>query len=215
MAHRYCFEALDNTLKDVMCNDGNSKEIFGGKVVVFGGDFRQILPVIPRGSRSDIVHATINASKIWDHCQVLTLTKNMRLQCGSSEIEKQEMAEFSRWILDIGEGRLGNPNDGVTDIEIPQDLLLTNFDDPILAIVNSTYPDLLHNYLNYDFLSARAILASTIEVVDKINNFVLGLLPGMYSSYLLFQVNLLLFLNTSIITSHSLYLFKHSIGDER
>jgi ATP-dependent DNA helicase PIF1 len=55
------------------------------------------------------------------------------------------MAEFSRWILDIGEGRLGNPNDGVTDIEIPQDLLLTNFDDPILAIVNSTYPDLLHN----------------------------------------------------------------------
>jgi hypothetical protein len=145
MAHRYCFEALDNTLKDVMCNDGNSKEIFGGKVVVFGGDFRQILPVIPRGSRSDIVHATINASKIWDHCQVLTLTKNMRLQCGSSEIEKQEMAEFSRWILDIGEGRLGNPNDGVADIEIPQDLLLTNFDDPILAIVNSTYPDLLHN----------------------------------------------------------------------
>jgi ATP-dependent DNA helicase PIF1 len=64
-------------------------------------------------------------------------------------------------------------------------------------------------------LSARAILASTIEVVDKINNFVLGLLPGMYSSYLLCQVNLLLFLNTSIITSHSLYLFKHSIGDER
>jgi ATP-dependent DNA helicase PIF1 len=94
---------------------------------------------------ADIVHATINASKIWDHCQVLTLTKNMRLQCGSSEIEKQEMAEFSRWILDIGEGRLGNPNDGVTDIEIPQDLLLTNFDDPILAIVNNTYPDLLHN----------------------------------------------------------------------
>lgn len=51
--------------------------IFGGKVVVFGGDFRQILPVIPRGDRSDIVHTSINASYIWDHCQVLTLTQNM------------------------------------------------------------------------------------------------------------------------------------------
>jgi ATP-dependent DNA helicase PIF1 len=79
----------------------------------------------------------------------------MRLQCGSSEIEKKEMAEFSSWILDIGEGRLGNSNDGITDIEIPQDLLLTNFDDPILAIVNRIYPDILDNYLNYDFLSAR------------------------------------------------------------
>jgi ATP-dependent DNA helicase PIF1 len=41
----------------------NSESIFGGKVVVFGGDFRQILPVVPRGTRSDIVHSSINASK--------------------------------------------------------------------------------------------------------------------------------------------------------
>jgi ATP-dependent DNA helicase PIF1 len=89
MAHRFCFEALDKTLRDVMSKDGNSDQIFGGKVVIFGGDFRQILPVIPRGSRSDIVHSAINASKIWNHCQVLTLTQNMRLQCGSSDIEKK------------------------------------------------------------------------------------------------------------------------------
>jgi len=78
MAHRYTFECLDWTLKDIM-SDGEKKceTIFGGKVIVFGGDFRQILPVIPRGNRSDIVHATINASYIWDHVQVLTLTKNM------------------------------------------------------------------------------------------------------------------------------------------
>jgi ATP-dependent DNA helicase PIF1 len=80
MAHRFCFEALDRCLKDLMSETGNSDKIFGGKVVVFGGDFRQILPVIPRGSRSDVVHATINASYIWDHVEVLTLTKNMRLR---------------------------------------------------------------------------------------------------------------------------------------
>lgn len=168
----------DRTLKDVMSEYSNSDKIFGGKVVVFGGDFRQILPVIPRGNRSEIVHASINASDIWDHCQVLTLTRNMRLTCGSSESEKHEMAEFSKWILNVGEGKINEPNDGVADIEIPDELLIKVFDDPITAIVNSTYPNLLVHYQDYDFLSSRAILASTIEVVEEINQYVLGLIPG-------------------------------------
>ncbi|XP_058759678.1 uncharacterized protein LOC131632992 [Vicia villosa] len=62
MCHKFCFEALDKTLRDIMGGSRSSDKIFGGKVIVFGGDFRQILPVIPRGSRSDIIHATINSS---------------------------------------------------------------------------------------------------------------------------------------------------------
>ncbi|CAJ2658558.1 unnamed protein product [Trifolium pratense] len=38
MAHRYTFEALERTLRDVMSSFSNSKTIFGGKVIVFGGD---------------------------------------------------------------------------------------------------------------------------------------------------------------------------------
>jgi len=53
---------LDRTLKDIIREKNKSDSVFGGKVVVFGGDFRQILHVIPRGSKSDIVHATINSS---------------------------------------------------------------------------------------------------------------------------------------------------------
>jgi ATP-dependent DNA helicase PIF1 len=102
----------------------------------------------------------------------------MRLQCGSTQEEKNEMSEFSDWILKVGEGKLEEPNDGIADIRIPDELLITTFDDPISAIIDSTYPDLLENNQNYDFLSARAILASTIEVVNKINNVVLQLLPG-------------------------------------
>ena len=62
MAHKFCFEALDQSLRDIITNKSSSNQIFGGKVIVFGGDFRQILPVIPRGSRSDIINATINSS---------------------------------------------------------------------------------------------------------------------------------------------------------
>nr|GEU45371.1 PIF1-like helicase [Tanacetum cinerariifolium] len=52
--------------------------VFEGKVVLFGGDFRQILSVITNGGRHDLVNATINASYMWDNCTVLRLTVNMR-----------------------------------------------------------------------------------------------------------------------------------------
>ena len=96
MVHKFCFEALDRILKDIMKDDLTCNSVFGGKVVVFGGDFRQILPVIPRGTRSDIVHATINASYLWNHYQVLTLSKNMRLmQSGLPKSTATEIQQFS------------------------------------------------------------------------------------------------------------------------
>jgi ATP-dependent DNA helicase PIF1 len=175
MAHRFTFEALDATLRDVMSSYKTCNTVFGGKVIVFGGDFRQILPVVPGGSRSDIVHASINSSKIWNHCRVLTLTKNMRLQ-GLGK--KDEIAKFSDWILKVGEGKISEPNDGYAEIDIPKELLILDYDEPIPAIVQSTYPNLVQHYKCPKFLQARAILASTIEVVDKINEYVLSLIPG-------------------------------------
>lgn len=62
ITHKFWFEALDKSLKDIMSDDkyATSKKIVR-KVVVFDGDFRRILHVIPRGSLFEIVHITINA----------------------------------------------------------------------------------------------------------------------------------------------------------
>ncbi|XP_058762907.1 uncharacterized protein LOC131636298 [Vicia villosa] len=152
MAHKHAFEALDRTLKDVMSTYSNSKEIFGGKVVVFGGDFKQILLVVPRGSCSDI-------------------------------LKKKEIADFSKWLLQIGEGKLSEPNDGFADIQLPPEILITNYTDPIVAIINSTYTDFIENYQSNDYLKSKAILASTLEVVDQINNHVLDLMLGVTKDY--------------------------------
>jgi len=45
-------------------DEDKSNKPFDGKVVVLGGDFRQILPVDTKGSRYDIVKATINFSQL-------------------------------------------------------------------------------------------------------------------------------------------------------
>ncbi|XP_042043541.1 ATP-dependent DNA helicase PIF4-like [Salvia splendens] len=93
MMHKYCFEALDRNLRDLMrCSNQRSPDLpFGGITDVFCGDFRQILPVILKCSRQDVVNGTIY---IWDYCKVLSLTKNMRLLNVDSGTKSLELVNF-------------------------------------------------------------------------------------------------------------------------
>lgn len=64
MSHKNYFKALDKMLKDVMSEQGLDNTIFGDKVIVFGGYFRQILHVVSRGGHSDIVHSSISSKYV-------------------------------------------------------------------------------------------------------------------------------------------------------
>jgi ATP-dependent DNA helicase PIF1 len=78
---------------------------FEGKVVVFGGDFCQILPVIVKGGRKDIckdiVKSCLQRSVLWSHVKLMILKINMRLYrfADKPDIVKQE--EFARWLLGL------------------------------------------------------------------------------------------------------------------
>ncbi|KAF7814845.1 ATP-dependent DNA helicase PIF1-like [Senna tora] len=187
MAHRHCFEALDRTLQDIMQmhNPNSSEQAFGGKVDVFGGDFRQILPVIPRACRQDIVLASLNASYLWSSCKVLSLTKNMRLFAGNNIDENKSIAEFADWILKIGDGTIGDIiNDEEHEIQIDDDILINNVVDPIQSIVDNTYPQFINNHHNHEFFRDRAILSPKLDEVAHVNDYMLGLLPGEERIYL-------------------------------
>ncbi|XP_071704334.1 uncharacterized protein [Rutidosis leptorrhynchoides] len=123
MMHKHCFEAFDRTMRDIIRPQAKHKP-FGGKVVVFSGDFRQILPVIQRGTRAEIVNASLHSSYLWRDVTVLELTKNMHLRSGTNEMDDSELADFANWILKIGEGKLNLQNDGEADIDFQDDILL-------------------------------------------------------------------------------------------
>ena len=77
MTKRHNVEALHNSLRDMM---DWSDLPFGGKTVVLGGDFRQVLPVVRKGSRAQIVGASLRRSYLWESMHHLKLVHNMRAQ---------------------------------------------------------------------------------------------------------------------------------------
>lgn len=81
MTHRRCFQALDHTLRGILSLDNaiNADIPFGGKPVILGGDFRQVLPVVQGGSRAETIAASLIKSPLWKHVQILQLTVNMRM----------------------------------------------------------------------------------------------------------------------------------------
>lgn len=76
MAHKHSLEALDRSLKDIK----NNARLFGGALLLLSGDFRQILPVIPRATYADEINACLKESYLWPSVTKLCLTINMRVR---------------------------------------------------------------------------------------------------------------------------------------
>ena len=167
MQHRHTFEAVDRTFKDIR----NDPRPFGGVVFCFCGDFRQILPVVPRGTRGQIVSACLKCSPLWQHVQRLPLTINMRLfSPHMSPEERLRQGEFANRNLAIGEGRDTNneitlwPN-GIVPDNTPESL--ANAIYPTLTDRNAPLP-------TAQYLAERAILAARNDTVDKLNEQLLA-----------------------------------------
>ena len=164
MTHRHVFDAVERTLQDIRKSD----KPFGGIPAVFGGDFQQILPVIPQGGRQEIVEASMQYSAVWPSLKHLSLTKNMRLNPDTTP----ENAIFAEWLADMSH----DPHK-IGCIPIPTMLWRSvHFE----KFVDRVYPQsgLQESLTNPNFFKGRAILTPTNETVVKINDDLLGRLPG-------------------------------------
>jgi len=191
MTNRRYFEALDRTMKDILSEHkpDNAMLPFGGKPVVLGGDFRQILPVVRKGSRAAVVGASITNSRLWKHVVLLKLHTNMRLRDPSLQgDQRDELQCFSEWILAIGDGTVHAERRGderePSWVTIPDDLLIHTKGDKVAAIVSEVYPDLLRRYRDPTYLASRAIVCPNNQTVDEINSYIVSMLPGDAMTYI-------------------------------
>jgi ATP-dependent DNA helicase PIF1 len=91
-------------------------------------------------------------------------------------------------MLDIGEGNIGAiAKEGESKpswIRIPEEFLLRTDGDKISYMVNVVYTDLATKYMEYEYLRQRAILTPTNDIADKINNYIVSLVPDDEKEYL-------------------------------
>uniref|UniRef100_A0A8C4QFY3 ATP-dependent DNA helicase n=1 Tax=Eptatretus burgeri TaxID=7764 RepID=A0A8C4QFY3_EPTBU len=114
---------------------------FGGKVFLMGGDFCQVLPVVPKQSQTVIVENCLKRSALWPHFKIVKLTKNMRTH------ENQQ--HYAQWLLQLGNGELHSQltNAPPSSIEIPPQCNIVTEQDNIVDAVftNVTDPQALSN----------------------------------------------------------------------
>jgi len=164
MQHRHIMEAVDRSFQDLRGSD----KPFGGVIVVFGGDFQQILPVILKGSRAQVVGACIKRSLLWRHITVLELHQNMRL---NTHIEEE--ANFARWQSEVGHG--GHTDDSC-NISLPDQFCC--IENTVDSLIDTIYPGIhIPNHSN-QYFSERIILSCMNKKVNELNETVLARFPG-------------------------------------
>ncbi|KAI3672758.1 hypothetical protein L6452_38857 [Arctium lappa] len=174
MAKRQAVEALDRTMQDII----GVALPFGGKIMVMGGDFRQVLPVVRRGTRAQIVDSSLRMSPLWSTIKKIRLTLNMRALTDPW---------FSGFLLRVGDG-----NEEALDekfIRIPDDMTIPYTDnvDPKDALIDAIFPSLQINGADSDYIISRAILSTKNENVDEINDKLINKFCGDEKVYYSFD----------------------------
>ena len=156
MVPPHALRAIDICLRDITSVDVP----FGGKIILLGGDFRQVLPVVPHGTRSSIVENCLKRSPLWCHFETVHLIRNMRA--------KENEVEFAQWLLQLGNGTLNS----LDMVDILAQCTLT--DD----IVSSVYPDAAAD------IQDRVILTPKNDVTLQLNDAILKTVPSEPRTFL-------------------------------
>ncbi|KAB2620482.1 hypothetical protein D8674_043012 [Pyrus ussuriensis x Pyrus communis] len=155
MTHRHAFEALDRTFRDLTDIDLP----FGGKIMIFGGDFRQVLPVIRKGTKSELIQASV----------ILKLKQNMR---------SINDCEFSEFLLRVGDGN----EDVIMDdmVKLPECMVIPwESEHSINQLIAKIFPDLEDHINDATYMVERAVVTPTNEDVDMLNEKIINMFPGL------------------------------------
>lgn len=170
----HVLKLIDRLLRDLCTSDVDKYKIFGGKTILLCGDFRQILPVVPHGSRSTLIENCVKSWNEFNSFHHITLTQNMRAL--------QHELEFVEFIRKLGNADLTNfPEYGEDIIEVPQQLV-----GDVNNIIGEIYGNIVENILSEQILKS-VVLAPTNDDCSLINNDILNRIQGEEKAYYSFD----------------------------
>ena len=139
-----------------------------------GGDFRQVLPVVRKGSRAQIVDASLRRSYLWEYMHQLKLVRNMRAQ---------NDPWFADYLLCIGGGTEAINCDG--NVRLPDEICVpyAGGGKALDILIESIFPNLNENITNKYYITSRAILSTRNDWVDGINMKMIGIFHGAETEY--------------------------------
>ncbi|KAL7117461.1 hypothetical protein ACP275_03G072900 [Erythranthe tilingii] len=174
MANRHTVEAFEFLLSD-LCD---SPFPFGGKIVLFGGDFRQTLPIVAGGSRDLLIGASLVSSVLWQDIRRLQLSENMRAKTDP---------DFANLLLRVGNGVETFMFDN--NIRLPSHMLVPFVDETtsLDCLIGHVYPDLNISMQNPLAFVNRAILTTKNDCVEEINDLLIERFPGQTREYVSFN----------------------------
>lgn len=123
------------------------------------------MPVVVKGSRQEIVAASLCHGRLWQNIEIHHLCQNMHLG------RTQESDVFAAWLLRVG---AGTDVDEEGKLSFPESMLCRN---DMQSLINSTYPDLhLESHSDQYYLECT-ILSCKNNDVDNLNSEILVKLP--------------------------------------
>ena len=152
MIHGHALRAVDDFLRELM---EKPRSTFGGKTVVLSGDFRQLLPVVTGGERSQTIVAS--AFPFWRAVRRYRLTQNVRMNDDST---------YATFVLDVGNGT-------VTSVEFPPQCMVQSLDKLIDEVL----------FCHDSERTAALLLAAINEDVDRINRIASSRVEGEETTY--------------------------------
>jgi ATP-dependent DNA helicase PIF1 len=191
MTSKDVMSTVDRLLQNLM----SSEAPFGGKKMVFSGDFRQCLPIIVGAKREIIVSQTVKMCPWWDHCKQLRLTINERLKrFGASEANLR----LANKLIEIGNGTL--PAVVHDCIQIPQEYIFNSSeeDNNISSFVDWAYPYLAQGTVD----SRSSIIAPWNADVDFINTKCLEKMTPSVTAMVLASSDEVVVIDDPIETQH-------------
>ena len=171
MINKVAIEAVDLMLQEI--NESHLR--FGGKLMVFGGDFCQVLPVIPKARKEEVINSNLVMSYLWPLHIKIKLFQNMRARFSLA---------FSKFLLHIGDGKEKFNDDG--NIMLPNNIIISyeNGTTSLERMIKSVFLNMYDYSNNLHLMINRAILTPKNDYVNEINNILIEQFPGNPIKYI-------------------------------